>query len=88
MTLITTPGIYPDIPAEDYHGTEICAGPSISASGLKQVLDCPAKYWWTSPLNPDRPVEKRTKALNLGSAAHDLLLLAMAGAVLWQELFA
>lgn len=75
MTLITTPGIYPDIAAEDYHGKEICDGPSISASGLKQVLDCPAKYWWASPLNPQRPAEKATKALNIGKAAHDLLLL-------------
>jgi len=74
-TLITTPGIYPDIPGEDYHGREICDGPSISASGLKQVLDCPVKYWWNSPLNPQRPDEKRTKALSLGAAAHDLLLL-------------
>ena len=74
-TLITTPGIYPDIAADDYHGKEICDGPSISASGLKVVLDCPVKYWLGSPLNPDRPNEKRTKAKTLGDAAHNLLLL-------------
>ena len=72
---ITRPGMY-DVPHDLYHGAEICDGPSISASGLKLVRKCPAKYWWNAPLNPKRPaVEKRSKALNFGTAAHDWLLL-------------
>jgi hypothetical protein len=39
---ITEAGAYADIPAEDYHGVEICPGPSISASGLKLIEEKPA----------------------------------------------
>lgn len=74
--LITEPGAYEDIPAELYHGTEICPAPSISSSGLKLInARSPAHYWWQSPMNPNRPMRKQKPHLNLGSALHDILLL-------------
>ena len=73
--LIKKPGIY-DVPHDLYHGAEICDGPSISSSGLKVIAHCPIKYWFNSPLNPNRPKEeKKSKAFNFGTAAHDWLLL-------------
>lgn len=73
MTKISQNGIY-DIPMEVYH-SDCCAGPSISGTGLKKLLSvCPAKYWGTSYLNPKRLPEKKTKALELGKAAHALVL--------------
>lgn len=53
---IDRPGIY-ELPMEVYHGYrgEPCVAPSISSSGLRQMIDCPAEYWWNSPLNPNRP---------------------------------
>lgn len=73
MNKITKPGVY-DIPIEDYHGN-CCVGPSISSSGLRKLLlECPAKYWATSPLNPNRFPEKTSEALDIGRAAHCLAL--------------
>jgi hypothetical protein len=73
--LITVPGIYPNISDTDYHGREICPGPSISSSGLRTLLmQSPAHYWWDSPLNPDREPAEPSKALKLGSLAHTWLL--------------
>lgn len=75
--LITAPGCYDGIDAEDYHGREICDAPSISSSGLKTIIDkSPLHYWWNSPLNAERPVEEQKKHLSIGKAAHDILLLA------------
>lgn len=68
-TLITTPGVY-DLPLEAYHA-DPCPTPSLSASGMKKIIhDCPARFWWDNPrLNP-KAEEKRTKALDVGTAAH------------------
>lgn len=75
--LITTPGAYPDIAAEDYHGREICPAPSIGSSGLKLLLTrSPRHYWWQSALNPDRPQEEDKRHFRVGRAAHDVLLLS------------
>lgn len=76
MPTITAPGIY-DISIDDYHGAEICPGPSISSSGLVTISGimggCPAKFWWDSSMNPERePVD--TEALRFGRAAHTLIL--------------
>lgn len=71
MTKIDKPGIY-DITLADYIN-EPCAEPSISSTGLRQILDCPAKYWWNSPLNPDRPVVDK-RDFSIGHACHDLIL--------------
>lgn len=76
MSIITQPGCYDGISAEDYHGREICWQPSISSSGLKTILDrSPLHYWWNSPLNPNRPAESQKRHLGIGKAAHDILLL-------------
>ena len=32
---ITTPGIYSGVSMDRYHGPDLCAGPSISSSGLR-----------------------------------------------------
>ncbi len=75
--LITEPGAYADITAEDYHGREICASPSISATGLKLIASrSPLHYWYQSPLNPDRPAQKEKPHFAIGKAVHDLLLLS------------
>ena len=71
--MINKPGIY-DVPMSEYHGREICPGPSISSSGLRELLRCPLKYWYNSPLNPERPPQDDTPAFALGRAAHDLVL--------------
>ena len=74
MNPITAPGVY-DIEIERYHhDATLCDGPSISASGLKAVDDCAARYWATSPYNPNRVQRKETTALNLGRAAHAVVL--------------
>lgn len=82
--LVTTPGAYPHISNEDYHGREICPAPSISSTGLKKLVSIqgmqtkgctPRHYWEGSPLNPNRRPQAQTDALRLGSAFHDALLL-------------
>lgn len=74
MAKISAAGIY-DIAIEAYrHDPQLCDGPSISSSGLKAVLDCPAKYWAFSCLNPNRFEDKSSKAIDLGRAAHALVL--------------
>ena len=58
----------------EYHG-DCCGGPSLSASRLHTLIaECPAKMWETSPLNPNRVEDKSTKALDVGKAAHALVL--------------
>jgi hypothetical protein len=72
---IKTAGVYPDIPMERYHGaTEICPGPSISSSGLKLFeSDCPYRYWYDSPLNPNRPEREDKAHFKTGRLLHELL---------------
>lgn len=72
--LIPAPGLYEGIPAEDYHGREICPAPSISSSGLRTIInESPRHYWWQSHMNPDRePFDKQE--WQFGRAMHDLLL--------------
>lgn len=74
--LITAAGAYEDIPADAYHGQEICPGPSISASGLKTILHkSPRHYWFGSPLNPQREEREDKPHFAFGRAAHDRMLL-------------
>jgi hypothetical protein len=76
MSIITAPGAYPNITNEQYHRTEICPAPSISASGLKTLLrKSPRHYWFDSCLNPNRPEEKDKAHFRIGKAIHDVLLL-------------
>lgn len=74
VTKITAAGRYALSIDAYHHDPKLCDGPSISASGLKQIADCPAKYWAFSPLNPKRIARKDSKALDLGRAAHALVL--------------
>jgi len=70
---ISANGVY-DIPMEVYH-SDCCDGPSISASGLWKLLSaCPALYWEDSYLNPQRVTHDATRALDVGKAAHALVL--------------
>lgn len=69
---ISLPGVY-DIPIEIYH-SQCCVGPSISSSGLRRIIESPAKFWMYSDLNPNRVIEPETSALIVGRAAHHLFL--------------
>jgi hypothetical protein len=72
---ISAPGIYSGVPMEDYHGANLCVGPSISSSGLRTIfVESPLEYWIYSPLNPRRLVKPDSEAFILGRAAHHLIL--------------
>lgn len=75
MNKITKNGVY-DIEIDRYHNDpHLCDGPSISSSGLRTLLlECPARYWAFSPYNPNRFPDESTKALDVGRAAHCLVL--------------
>lgn len=77
MALITTPGAYADIAAEEYHrNADLLPGPSLSSSGAKKLLNqSPFHFWHDSPLNPNRPAEEAKPHFSVGKAAHDLILL-------------
>lgn len=71
---IAEAGIYSGIPLYEYHG-DICDGPSISSSGIRQIEnESPLHFWDSSYLNPDRPEPEYKAHFALGSAAHTLLL--------------
>jgi hypothetical protein len=70
---ITQPGCYLGMPNDTYHG-DCCDGPSLSSSGAVTLMnECPARFWWDSPLNPDQEKEDKA-AFDLGKAAHTALL--------------
>lgn len=72
---ITSPGIYSGVPIGVYHGANLCAGPSISSSGLRTIeMESPAHYWCRSPYNAEAEATEETEALSFGRAAHILLL--------------
>lgn len=72
---IRTPGVYANIPLDDYHRGDICDGPSISSSGLRTIWHpSPKHYWDKSPLNPNRDdSDKDNKDFIIGRAAHHLV---------------
>lgn len=67
---ITEPGIYDGIPEDVYHADPVPAG-SLSVSGAKKLLEpsCPAKF----KHEHDHP-KQSTKEMELGTAAHKLIL--------------
>lgn len=72
---ITKPGLYEGVPSLRYHGKDLCAGPSISSTGLRTIFNrSPKHYWHTSPLNPNAAEQEDNDAMVLGRAAHHLLL--------------
>lgn len=71
---IDKPGIYSGVPMDAYHG-DLCAGPSISSSGLRTIeAKTPLHYYATSYLNPDREDQEQKDHFSFGKAAHTLLL--------------
>lgn len=77
-SILPGPGAYDDVSIEDYHGNpNLLPAPSISASGMKVILNqSPYHFWANSPMNPE-PDEREDKPhLNIGKAAHDMLLLS------------
>ncbi|WP_344613290.1 PD-(D/E)XK nuclease-like domain-containing protein [Dactylosporangium salmoneum] len=67
MTVVTEPGVY-DIPDDVYFRDPVPDG-SLSTSGAKVLLDCPAKFRWqqTHPQPPKRHFD-------LGHVAHKIVL--------------
>lgn len=72
---IVADGTYAGVPIDTYHrDTSLFDGFSISSSGLRKLLGRPSEYWWTSPYNPNGEEPDSKPALELGKAAHMLLL--------------
>lgn len=70
--LITEPGVYADIP-EDVYLADPVAGRSLSSSGARLLIPpdgCPAKFRW----HHDHPGHSASTAMDIGSAAHQLVL--------------
>ncbi|WP_055477656.1 PD-(D/E)XK nuclease-like domain-containing protein [Sphaerimonospora mesophila] len=61
------PGVY-DIPEEDYHADPV-PGRSLSSTGARKILKCPAQFRHEQ-LNPPAP----KREFDLGTAAHKLVL--------------
>lgn len=73
MRIITDPGRYTDIPAEDYH-QQLTPSPSLSSSFARQMIgSCPRKAWFGSYLNPEREAVAK-RHFDIGSAAHLVFL--------------
>ncbi|MEC9268523.1 MAG: PD-(D/E)XK nuclease-like domain-containing protein [Pseudomonadota bacterium] len=62
-------GIYFDMPEEDYF-----ADPSLSQSSMKWLLVSPMDYWARSAMNPDRPDDDTSDAMDLGKGYHARIL--------------
>lgn len=61
--VIDQPGVY-DLPHEQYLADPVTGG-SLSSTGARRLLDCPAKYrWWAEHPSPPK------RAFDLGHAAH------------------
>jgi len=69
--LVTGPGIYDGLDESAYHEDASLApslGRSLSSTGAKTILDCPARFAWER----DHPVHKAE--YDLGSAVHAFIL--------------
>ena len=65
--MIVDPGVY-TLPADEYHADPVKGG-SLSSSGARKILECPARFRWERD-HPPVP----TDAFNFGHAAHKLVL--------------
>lgn len=72
--MIDAPGIYPNIPAAEYHA-DCCVVPSLSSSIIKVLVgQSPLHAWTEHPrLNPAH-VSQEAERFDIGTAAHSLLL--------------
>lgn len=63
-------GLYPDLPADDYHADPVPGG-SLSSTGARKLLapSCPAKFRYEQDHG-----QKPKKVFDLGSAAHKVVL--------------
>ena len=61
-------GIYFNMPEDEYHSID-----RLSASGMKDILESPTKYWFNSKLNP-LYVERATDAMDAGTMYHTYIL--------------
>lgn len=66
--VITEPGLYPDIPEDEYHRDPVQGG-SLSVSGAKLLLQAPAKFDYAR-----RNGSRHTKSMDLGTRVHALVL--------------
>ena len=72
---VTKPGLYSNVGIELYHSDKICAGPSVSSSGLRKIFnESPAHFYSQWAGNPKRIEPKETRAFAVGRAVHHLLL--------------
>lgn len=62
-------GVYLGISNEDYH-----ADIAIGSTGIKRLIKSPLDFWYNSPLNPEKPENKPSAAMKLGTAYHTLVL--------------
>lgn len=75
--VIKTPGVYVDVPIDVYHGQEICDGPSVSSSTLRDInpdLGSPAHCFDKWSGNPAREDDDDKNHFKLGRALHHLML--------------
>ena len=72
MTVITEPGVY-TMDEADYHADPVPGG-SLSCSGAKKLLACPARFAYDRE-HPPAP----TPAMELGTAAHKLKVVRQNG---------
>lgn len=63
------PGIYTDIPNEEYHG-----GEGVSSSGLKWFLTNTPAHFYANYLDPERERSEPTPAMKIGTAIHTAIL--------------
>lgn len=72
---IRDPGVYAQVPLSSYHSGQLCAGPSISSSGLRTIFtQSPLDFWVNSPLNPNRLPQEEKRHFSIGSCLHHLAL--------------
>jgi len=72
---ISAPGVYSGVDSASYHSGKLCAGPSISSTGLRTIFTkSPLEYWVNSPLNPNRLPQEDSRAFIVGRALHLLCL--------------
>lgn len=72
---ISTPGVYTLLPIQRYHAASLCAGFSISHTGLDRLfMQSAAHFWDKCPDNPDHEPTEPTEAMILGAASHKLYL--------------
>lgn len=64
QVVVRRPGVY-DLPEEQYHADPVPGG-SLSSTGARRILDCPARYH-AAP-------QETSRALELGTAAHKVVL--------------